>query len=312
MGGPTTNLPARLLAFAKLCGAGNDFIALDGEAALAAPGAEAIRRLCDRRYGVGADGLMLLRRVAGAGAGDAAFEVDFYNADGSGGMLCGNGARCALERARILGWIEPGRDARFRFAGRGYRGASIGEGLARFELDPGVRLDGLLELRVGAETIRGRYADVGSVHFVADVGSILGSDGRPAYRGVDEVPMDVLGRAVRRHEAFAPLGVNASVWEANGGRLRVRTFERGVEGETLACGTGSVSCALSAWLDGRVEPPVRVGTRGGDELVVDFGPEPVVSPAAAPRDGRPSAPPRLRSLSLSGPAYQAFEGSVRL
>ena len=289
---PTTSPSARALAFAKLCGAGNDFIALDGPAALTAPEAQEIRRLCDRRYGVGADGLMLLRRRTGG----VAFEVDFFNADGSGGMLCGNGARCALERARILGWIEPGRTVGFRFAGRDYRGSSFGEGLARFELDPRVRLDGPLEIRVGAETIRGRYADVGSPHFVAGVGSILGYDGRPAYRSVDEAPMDSLGRAIRHHGAFAPLGVNASVWEARGGRLRIRTFERGVEGETLACGTGSVSCALSAWLDGAVEPPVSVITRGGDELVVDF-------------EAASSASP-LRSLSLGGPAYLAFEGVV--
>lgn len=297
MDGSTTGLPGGSLAFAKLCGAGNDFIVLDGEAARSAPGAETIRLLCDRRYGVGADGLMLLRRGSGAGAGgdDAAFEVDFYNADGSGGMLCGNGARCALERARILGWIEPDRAVGFRFAGRDYRGSSLGEGMARFELDPRVRMDAPRLVRVGDLSLSGRFVDVGSPHFVVDVAAILGGDGRRAFGSLDDVPLDALGQAVRNHPDFGAAGVNANVTELLGATLFVRTFERGVEAETLSCGTGSASSALVRWRDGELRPPVTVVARSGDELAVDF---------EAASDGS------LTRLSLSGPAIQTFEGRV--
>jgi diaminopimelate epimerase len=284
------------VAFSKLCGAGNDFIVIHGAegaawAASASPGA--IARLCDRRYGVGADGLMALK----PGRGGAAFEVDFYNSDGSGGMLCGNGARCAIERARILGLVRPGEPARFRFGGREYSGESLGEGTARFELDPRFRMQDRRRIRIGDLELTGRFVDVGSLHFVVDVGAIRNSDGGRAYEDLDAVPLDSLGAAVRRHPDLGPAGVNANFTELRGGRLYVRTFERGVEAETLSCGTGSAASALVRWRDGELTPPVTVAARSGDELVVDFKPT-----AGAVASGEVSR------LSLEGPAVQTFEG----
>jgi len=292
------------LPFVKLCGAGNDFIvvqAADLELALPARlRSEQIVRLCDRRYGIGADGLMVMK----PGSGGAAFEVDFYNADGSGGMLCGNGARCAIERARTLGLVRTGERIRFSFAGADYAGVSLAEGRARFELDPRFRMDQPRTIRVGDLTLRGRFVDVGSLHFVVDVGAILDSEGSQAYADIDAVPLETLGQAVRHHGDFGAQGVNANFTELRGGRLFVRTFERGVEAETLACGTGSTSSALVRWCDGQAGPPVTVVARSGDELIIDFD-----IPAESPDQPGSWTAPRL---SLTGPAFLSFEGKVSL
>lgn len=277
-------------AFAKLCGAGNDFIVVYAESGSPALPSAEIVRLCDRRYGVGADGLMVLR----PGEGGPAFEVDFYNADGSGGVLCGNGARCALERARALGLVQVGVPARFRFAGKDYRGTSLAAGRASFELNPRFYMESPRLIRVGDYSLRGRFVDVGSPHFVVDLGSILDSDSGRAFGSLDELPVDQLGRAVRQHRDFGPAGVNANFSDFRDGRLYVRTFERGVEAETLACGTGSTASALVRWRDGEARPPVLVVARSGDELVVDFDPA---------EDG-------LSRLSLAGPAIQTFTGRL--
>jgi diaminopimelate epimerase len=306
------------MRFTKMTGAGNDFIMLD---AAQAPrlSADSIRLLCDRRFGIGADGLMLVRRgepsptaaarLASApaalaepsgGAAESAdsgiapaFSVGFFNADGSGGMLCGNGARCALVYAAAKGMIAYGQAAAFSFAGKRYSGSALGEGYARFELDPrySTRIEEGLDL--GGLIASGRYLDVGSLHFVLDVPELSGPVGQSSGRKLDELDVAALGSALRHHRRFAPEGVNVNFCELEGGILRVRTFERGVEGETLACGTGSTASALSYALRGLVQPPVRVRVRSGAELVIDF------DDAAKPT-----------RLSLSGPAKAVFEGEA--
>lgn len=276
--------------FVKLCGAGNDFIVFDGADGLGDPSPAQITRLCERRYGVGADGLMVLR----PGTGALAFELDFYNADGSGGMLCGNGARCALERARMLGLAPIGKTVRFRFGDAEYSGASLSSGQARLDLDPGYRMDEPITIAVGDLLMSGRFVDVGSLHFVIDFGAIVDAGGKPAFSSIDDVPVATLGKAVRNHPAFGTVGVNANFTELRDGKLYVRTFERGVEDETLACGTGSVSSALVRWHDAQAVSPLVVLARSGDELVVEF------KIAAGVVEG----------MSLSGPAFMSFEGRL--
>lgn len=283
------------MPFCKFCGAGNDFIIIDGEHSshggkkwVLEP--RSIARLCDRRYGVGADGLMVLSPCAG----HLAFELDFYNADGSSGMLCGNGARCAIERARLLGLASPGETIRFRFAGHEYQGASLSPAQARLDLDPHYRIDEACTIAVGDASMRGRFVDVGSLHFIIDVGAILDASGRPLFESIDDVPLETLGKAVRNHPEFAPAGVNANFTQMRGGKLYVRTFERGVEGETLSCGTGSVSSALVRWHDEQGLPPIVVVARSGDELLVDWLIEGGV----------------CKGISLCGPAFMSFEGRL--
>jgi diaminopimelate epimerase len=301
--------------FTKMTGAGNDFIMFEAGSALSLK-PEAMRLLCDRRYGIGADGLMIIHgpaaastggagtRVVGAGAvtdrSAPAFSVDFHNADGSGGMLCGNGARCALVYAARQGLIAYGKPAAFSFAGKCYSGIALAPDRARFMLDP--RYSTRLEDRVpvGELLASGRYIDLGSLHFVVDLADLLvkaDESGelaeRPQELPLEQLDVAILGAALRHHPRFAPLGVNASFCSLVDGRLQVRTFERGVEGETLACGTGSTASALSYALRGLVRPPVRVVTRSGEELIIDFD--------------DPAKPSRL---SLEGPAKVVFQGRM--
>lgn len=290
-----------------MTGAGNDFIVADAEAwARASEGgaeapAEFVSRLCDRRYGIGADGLMVISTSPRP-------SVEFFNADGSGGMLCGNGARCALVYAARRGWAAYGEEISLEFAGRPYRGVALGPDRSRFELDP--RYSTRLEEGVEADGIAasGRFVGLGSPHFIVDIGD-LRIDGSPAYRaepaglGAEAWPGPAaalaaleLGRAgpiLRRHPRFAPEGANLSVCALEGGLVHIRTFERGVEAETLACGTGSAAAALSYALKGLARPPVMARTRSGETLVIDFD------------DAR-----RPSRLSLEGPARAAFEGET--
>jgi len=282
--------------FTKMTGAGNDFIIADAEAwARASEGgaeapAEFVSRLCDRRYGIGADGLMVI-------SGPPRVDVAFYNADGSGGMLCGNGARCALVYAARRGWAAYGEAISFEFAGRPYRGVALAPDRSRFELDP--RYSTRLEEGVEADGIvaSGRFVDLGSLHFIVDLGE-LRIDGSPAAgpgpaAALATLELDRAGPILRRHPRFAPEGVNLSVCALEGGLVHIRTFERGVEAETLACGTGSTAAALSYALKGLARPPVMARTRSGETLVIDFD------------DAR-----RPSRLSLKGPARAVFGGET--
>ncbi len=255
---------------ARLCkydGAGNDFIVLDGrsENVSAYRSPARISALCDRRNGfpaadgrVGADGLMILTP---GGAGED-FRMEYYNADGSGGMMCGNGGRCIVAFADALG-LRPSDGRTFRFGAAD--GEHTGEIIARERGRKTVRLR-MIDVEVFHPVLDGWFLDTGTRHFVRFV---------PDAGAVD---VEKEGRAVRRDPVFAPLGANANFVSVDpDGTLRVRTFEKGVEAETLACGTGITAAALAAFLvgiPGRTEGgAVRYGVRARrDRLDVAFRP----------------------------------------
>ena len=213
----------------KYSGAGNTFVVLDGRtedvSAFRTP--EHISFYCKK---FGTDGLMIL--TAGA---EYDFRMEFYNPDGSGGMMCGNGGRCIVAFADALG-LKP-RDGRvFRFI------AADGEILAR---------------EGGCKTVRLRMIDVHEFHPVLD-GWFLDTGTRHFVRfvpDVEAVDIEEEGRRVRWDPVFAPIGANANFVSVDaGGVLHVRTFEKGVEGETLACGTGITASAIAAYLVGAAAP----------------------------------------------------------
>lgn len=306
--------------FIKMTGAGNDFIVLNAESCPALS-REEIFRLCDRRYGIGADGLMIIREGApepsreGPGGSEEAFSVDFFNADGSSGMLCGNGARCALVFAASRGYTSYNKSSAFRFAGRLYTGLALTPDRARFMLNPRYTssLEEGLVFEAGGATnkgtggpqlimARGRFVDLGSLHLVLDLSDLEfegtnpaagESSGHQEVPSLDQLDVTIFGAALRRHPRFAPAGVNVNFCSLIGDKIHIRTFERGVEAETLACGTGSTASALSYALRGLVKPPVRVITRSGEELLIDF-----------------DNPDRPARLSLEGPAKVVFEGRI--
>ena len=217
----------------KYSGAGNTFVVLDGRtedvSAFRTP--EHISFYCKK---FGTDGLMIL--TAGA---EYDFRMEFYNPDGSGGMMCGNGGRCIVAFADALG-LKP-RDGRvFRFAAAD--GEHTGEILAREGGCKTVRLR-MLEVNEFHPVLDGWFLDTGTRHFVRFVPD------------VEAVDIEEEGRRARWDPVFAPIGANANFVSVDaGGVLHVRTFEKGVEGETLACGTGITASAIAAYLVGAAAP----------------------------------------------------------
>jgi diaminopimelate epimerase len=241
------------LHFSKMSGAGNDFIAIDNrdgrlDGVLTAG---FIRRICTRGLSVGADGLLELRSDYGA-----AFRMVYYNCDGEPAAMCGNGGRCIVRFACDAG-IVPSRGPLTFASDRGLHRAEIGEsGEIRIwlQLPEAVFLEHLLELPSGPRT--GSLVDTGVPHLVVFVDSLDG----PAFE--EAAPL------LRRHQALGPAGANVDFVRLLEDRLEMRTWERGVEGETLACGTGAVAAAFVASSLGRTGLPANVMTRGGLELTV--------------------------------------------
>ncbi len=221
----------------KYSGAGNDFVVLDGrkEDVSEFRTAGRIAALCDRRTGfaaadgrIGADGLMIL-----TGDPDYDFRMEYYNSDGSGGMMCGNGGRCIVAFADALG-LKPADGRVFRFVAAD--GEHTGEILAREGDCKTVRLR-MIDVHEFRPALDGWFLDTGTRHFVRFVPD------------VEAVDIEKEGYAARWDPLFAPIGANANFVSVDpDGTLRVRTFEKGVEAETLACGTGITASAIAAYL----------------------------------------------------------------
>jgi diaminopimelate epimerase len=249
----TENASPRRLPFFKMHGGGNDFVLIDHRERLI-PEAEQSRfaqRVCVPKVGVGADGLILIEA-----SNRADFRWRFFNADGSEAEMCGNGARCAARFALMQGIAGP----RLTFETlAGLISAEVSNrqvqvtmvGVGDLGLNLTIPLEGVL--------LSGHFLRVGVPHVVVPVDNL------------EEVPIRQWGREIRFHEMFAPAGTNVNfVRIRDPHTLEVRTYERGVEDETLACGTGAVASAIISASLGKVAPPVAVHTRGGEILTVSF------------------------------------------
>lgn len=244
------------IPFLKMHGAANDFVVVDHrQPFLGDPPAELIRRLCDRRRGVGADGLLLIEKDA-----EVDFAMRYFNADGGVAEFCGNGARCVARLALELG-MGKGGEVRFRTAS-GVMRARVSDGHRRIELFFGhvARPSDTIEVEAAGRSFHGQTVVAGVPHFVVPV------------ERVEWVPVQEWGAALRHHPRFEPHGTNVDFAARLGsGRVAMRTYERGVEAETLACGSGAMSVAAWSVAAGD-RSPVSVMTAGGDELTVRLEP----------------------------------------
>lgn len=270
-------------------GAGNDFLVFDAAVFAKLKESAALRRaLCDRRRGVGADGILVVGR-----GGEADVTVSFYNADGDPGSMCGNGARCALRFAREFGFVERS-PVELLFGSERIVGEI--EDLARPTVslpDPsGVRFGD--EFAIDGARVTADFADTGSPHAVIDVGDIRGANGEAIVERIEDLDVDRYGAAIRNCDYYAPAGVNVNFVERRDDELFIRTFERGVEAETAACGTGSAAAAAIRALREDLPSPVALATRGGDLLTIRFT-----------RNGD-----RIARLRLQGPAAVNFRGEI--
>ncbi|MCX5892593.1 MAG: diaminopimelate epimerase [Deltaproteobacteria bacterium] len=244
------------IPFYKMHGGGNDFVLIDHRARFI-PEAEQpgfARRVCHRRMGIGADGLILLE-----GSVQANFRWRFYNADGSEPEMCGNGGRCAA-RFAVMHGIAPENLSFETLAGiiqaevKGRRVKLALAGAGDLTLNQSIPLD--------AANVQAHFVRVGVPHLVVPVDDL------------EAAPVTEWGRLLRFHPMFQPAGTNVNFVTFTGPQtLAIRTYERGVEDETLACGTGSVAAALVGACLGKLDSPVAVQTRGGEILNVYFKPQ---------------------------------------
>ena len=232
------------MQFYKFDGAGNDFVLVDIRQHDPKLTTEQIAHICHRRFGVGADGLMTLGTHEGYD-----FEMRYYNSDGRLGSMCGNGGRCIVAFAHVLG-IEP-QDGCYHFIG--YDGPHDAEILMwDQEQNIGIVRLGMKDIqvsdirRIREEELDGYFLDTGSPHFVQRVENLESFD------------VFAEGRRIRNLTQYFPEGTNVDfIEDMDNGMLAVRTYERGVEDETWACGTGVTACAI-------VSGNQRLKAKGGD------------------------------------------------
>jgi diaminopimelate epimerase len=268
----------RRIPFWKMSGSGNDFVVVDNRRHLLKGNLAAwARRLCHRQFGVGADGLLLLEQNRSAD-----FRMVYLNADGSRADMCGNGARCMAWFAEQKGVVR----GHFKFQTDAYPvDATVAGSIVQVSLAGAKDFRPVVKVRVEGKMYRAAFLNTGVPHAVVFVPN------------VEKVDLLRIGRALRFHRAFGPRGANVNFVQKIGpDKLRVRTYERGVEGETLACGTGVTACAIAAVLQGRMKAPVRCVVTGGDTLEVRF--------QVRPGDLRKP----VENVSLRGPVRLTFKG----
>ncbi len=268
----------KTVPFMKMAGAGNDFILIDNRAGvLKGELSRLAKKLCDRHRSIGADGLILLEKSKKADA-----RMRIFNPDGSEAEMCGNGVRCLGEFAKARG-IRKSPLLVETLAGAVE--IQFKKDAVRVKLPDPRALELGLEIPVNGHHESLNFINTGVPHAVKIVGDVETCD------------VTGLGREIRRHAHFAPKGTNVNFIAARGrGAIEIRTYERGVEDETLACGTGSVASALVAAAVKGFSSPVSVHTRGGDVLKVYFD-----------KKGD-----RFSNVVLEGPVETTFEGRFEL
>jgi diaminopimelate epimerase len=271
-----------LLHFYKMNGAGNDFIVVDNRdlSFSSALDGETIAALCDRHRGVGADGLLAVEPAENG----ADYKFRYYNADGGEAEMCGNGARCFGRFTAHLG-EEMAERVTFETIAGTLAADIVGDNVRiamsepkDLKLNTGVQIEGLeADLH---------FLNTGVPHVVAFVDDL------------DAVDVPEFGSSIRFHEAFAPAGTNANfAKELEPGHIAIRTYERGVEDETLACGTGMVASALIHHLLTGAPSPIQVDVEGGDTLEISF---------------EKTGDTTFTNVTLAGPADFVFEGDIEI
>jgi len=282
----TNTMTERPTPFVKMHGAGNDFIMLDGRdlPSAALPDRQMIAALCHRQRGIGADGLIVIGTDAEVGdTGRTDFRMTYFNADGGEAEMCGNGARCSVAFAHQLGLIEKA----CVFA------TQMGPitGLVHGPEDISVGLPGWRDLNLDLELSGSPWTRLSACHTgVPHLVVVLGETDN-----IDEIDLPHWGRIFRFHEQFGAAGTNVNwvSWDAARDEYRLRTYERGVEAETLACGTGASAAAVVLCHLGLAHDTVGIRTRGGDLL-------------------RVTVDTKAQAIQLRGPAVCSYSGTTLL
>jgi len=260
---------SKTLTFAKYQGTGNDFIIIDNRKNILNPGdSKRIKQLCDRRFGIGADGLMMLYDHK-----EVDFEMKYFNSDGYEGTMCGNGGRCVVMFAEKIKLIK--QNARFK-TNDGVHTAEITDTTVR------LRMNDVKAIRKFGDNY---FVDTGSPHYIT------------FRKNIDIIDVFNEGRKLRNNQQFKPHGTNVNFAEIQRNGISVRTYERGVENETMSCGTGAVAAAIVSVFSGQIDSDnVPVKTRGGILNVSFF------------RTNKGD----FSDIVLEGPAAFVFEGKINV
>lgn len=272
------------ITFTKMNGAGNDFVVIDNRAGKYDElDATTIEEICARHSGVGADGLLMVDEPAEGSTSDYRFR--YFNSDGGEAEMCGNGARCFARFARNLHRRNLADEVTFDTIVGQLRATFPGDEVCinmtePFDLRENITLD------LDGETLSVHFINTGVPHVVLPVDD------------VETVDIAKIGHSLRYHNEFAPAGTNANIFSViEPGHIRARTYERGVEAETLACGTGVVANAIIHHLLTGAQAPISVDVRGGDTLKVNFHRD---------SDGA------FQDVELTGPANFVFTGEISI
>jgi len=274
------------IIFTKMSGAGNDFVVIDKQLYKNLSVDESlVRKLCDRHDGIGADGLIAVDDLK-----DYDFIMNYYNADGSTGSLCANGARCATYFASQTGRLNS--DAAIFLSNQvQYKAELISKEKVRFFLNAPKKIKYNFKIKVGGKLLNAHCADTGSQHVVIDINESNGFFGL-----LDELELDLLGRELIKLPEFFENGTNVNFIEVKDSVVYIRTYERGVEAETLACGTGSVAAALICYVNHKLSLPIEIIPKSKEKLLVNFDVE----------------NSKVINLSLTGPAKIIFTGEIEI
>lgn len=279
------------ILFSKMSGAGNDFIVIDINLNPKFLLSESIiKKLCDRRNGIGADGVITIED-----SDNHDFIMNYYNADGSFGSLCGNGARCGIKYAALTDRFQSSETC-FIANNNPYNGKILEDESVLFYFNPPQKLKFDFKIKAFGQLINACYADTGSPHVVINICDILKNPKVPNkfYEDLNEVPVFNIGKEIRNSSDFSPGGTNVNFVKVEDEKVYIRTYERGVEDETLACGTGSVAAAIVSYIKSGLKPPVQIIPKSREVLTVNF----VVENK------------KVSNLSLTGPAKIIYTGQI--
>jgi diaminopimelate epimerase len=276
------------ISFIKMSGAGNDFIVINKDLFPEfVPNGSAIKKLCDRRNGIGADGLITIE----GSTGQFDFLMRYYNSDGTTGSLCGNGARCAIRFAQFTK-ITDNKFVRFLSNDKEYSGNILAEGKTKVNFNTPAKIILNNTIKVADQLVKSSFIDTGSPHIIINIEDVLKdpADKSSNYIDLTTFPVFNLGKEIRYD--FSPEGTNVNFIKIIGNKVHIRTYERGVEDETLSCGTGATASALAAHFHYNMNSPVSLVTKGKDILTVDFSANGQI----------------ITGLSLTGPVKIVFTG----
>lgn len=278
------------ISYIKVNGAGNEFILIDEKEN---PSIELnkteIEKICNRNVGLAADGVIILKDDD-----NSDFKMHYFNADGSTGSLCGNGARCAIKYAEMTNRVKS-KTAVFNSNGQEYQGEILTEESVKFYLKDPTKIKTGFRVMAHNQLIKANFADTGSPHIIINIEDVLENPKnlKSYHTDLETFPVVEIGQEIRNLPEFQPTGANVNFIQVENEFIKIRSFERGVEAETLACGTGAVAAAIILHILHKKNPPIKIITKSNAELIVNFEKE----------------NQRFTNLSLTGPVEIEHKGN---